>query len=600
MTDSRKNLVDSIRKEMIREDLDAYIVPFTDPHQSEYIPEHWKFREWVSGFTGSAGVVVITLQFAGLWTDSRYFLQAEQELQGSDIQLVKLKIPHTPEYIGWLKENLPDGSLVGLDNRYFTASLIRSLTESLETSGIFLNEDIDILTPLWTNRPGLPCNPVYDHPVAFCGISRTEKIHQIRQQLINDKIDYQFIAPLDEIAWLFNLRGSDVKYCPVFVAFAIIGLHDCHLFADLNAFPDSLLANLRHDGVTVRDYSDILPWISEIPLDSVCGMASDKTTGSLFEALSSRARIMDDMNVTTALKAIKNPVEISSLKNVMVRDGIAWVKTLYWIQDAILRGHPLTEISIARKIAAFRTDQDGYKGESFHPISSFGPHGAVVHYSVTEESSVPLEPAGIYLLDCGGQFIDGTTDTTRTITLGQPTPDQITDFTLALKGTLGVSMLRFPKGTKGYQIDILARMALWQKGKNYGHGTGHGVGFFLNVHEGPQTIGTSASGYLNVTLDPGMVTTVEPAIYKDGEYGMRTENMTLVVPDCETAYGTFYRFETLTLVPIDRNLIDVSLLTPSEIKWIDDYHERVWNQLGDHLSQEERRWLRNATLPLIS
>ena len=585
---------------MVVKSLDGYIVPFTDPHQSEYIPEHWKFREWISGFTGSAGVVVITRRFAGLWTDSRYFLQAEQELQGSEIQLVKLKIPHTPEYIGWLKENLPAGSMVGLDNRYFPASLIRSFTGSLQTSGITLTAGIDLLTPLWTNRPGLPGNPVYDHPVVFCGTSRKEKIHQVREKLIEEKSDYQFIAPLDEIAWLFNLRGSDVDYCPVFVAFAIVGLTDCHLFADLSAFPYSLLTNLRNDGITVRDYSDILHWISEIPQERVCCLASDKTTGSLFEALSSHTRIIDGMNVTTALKAIKNPVEISGLKKVMIRDGIAWVKTLYWIQDAILRGDPLTEISVARRIASLRAEQEGYKGESFHPISSFGPHGAVVHYGVTEGSSVPLEPAGIYLLDCGGQFLDGTTDTTRTITLGQPTPEQKTDFTLALKGTLGVSMLRFPKGTKGYQIDILARMALWQEGKNYGHGTGHGVGFFLNVHEGPQTIGTSASGYLNVTLDPGMVTTVEPAIYKDGEYGMRTENMTLVVPDRETVYGTFYRFETLTLVPIDRNLIDTGLLTPPEIKWINDYHELVRNQLGDHLNPQEREWLRNATLPLIS
>jgi Xaa-Pro aminopeptidase len=335
-------------------------------------------------------------------------------------------------------------------------------------------------------------------------------------------------------------------------------------------------------------------------MGTMCCLASDKTTGSIYKAISARTRIIDGMNSTTALKAIKNPVEINGLRSVMVRDGVAWVKTLCWIQDAILRGDTLSEISVARKIASARAEQDGYKGESFHPISSFGYHGAVVHYSVTEESSIAFEPAGIFLLDCGGQFLDGTTDTTRTIALGESTQEQKTDFTLALKGTLGISMLRFPKGTKGYQIDILARMALWQEGKNYGHGTGHGVGFFLNVHEGPQTIGTSASGYLNVILEPGMITTVEPAIYKDGEYGMRTENMTLVVPDRETAYGTFYRFETLTLVPIDRSLVDTSLLTPAEIRWIDDYHDRIWKTLSDRLGPSERKWLRKATIPLIS
>jgi len=598
LSEVRHIVVESVRQLMGAAGLDAYIVPFTDPHQSEYIPAHFKFREWISGFTGSAGVVAITRKFAGLWTDSRYFLQAEQELKGSGIELVRLKVPHTAEYIDWLKAALPAGATVGLDNRYFPVSLIRSYAESLRASAITLITDSDLLTSLWHARPPLPGRPVFDYPVAYSGASRTDKIHRVRQYLTENHADYQFIAPLDEIAWLFNLRGSDVEFCPVFVSYAVIGLKEAVLFTDLNAIPPALREELKQGLITIRPYAGLIPWLLEIPADSLCCLAPEKTTGSVYDTIASRARILEGMNCTTALKAIKNPVETEGIRKVMIRDGIAWVKTLYWIQKTIGEGGTLTELSVARKIAAARADQKGYQGESFHPISSYGYHGAVVHYSVTEESSIPLRAPGVLLLDSGGQFLEGTTDTTRTLSLGNPTREQQVDFTLALKGTLGVSMLRFPKGTRGYQVDILGRLALWQEGKNYGHGTGHGVGFFLNVHEGPQAIGTSASGYLQVVLEPGMVTTVEPAVYKEGEYGMRTENMTLIVPDIETDYGTFYRFETLTLVPIDQTLIDKDLLTPSEVRWIDEYHDKIWQSLSGFLTSEEKEWLRSATLPL--
>jgi len=595
MEDRRNKTLESIRLAMKNAELDAIIVPYTDPHQSEYIPGHWKFREWLTGFTGSAGVVVITTEFAGLWTDSRYFLQAEEQLAGSEYQLVRLTIPHTPEYIGWLKEHLTDGSKVGFDNRFFPVSMVRYYRDCLESSGIKLINTGDLISDLWIDRPSLPGKPVYDHPVRFAGVGRVQKINAVRERLVEVKADYQFISPLDEIAWLFNLRGSDVDFCPVFISYAVVGLTETLLFADLSALDESLTDLLIRDGIELREYEELEQWISAISPGKVACLAPEKATESVHALWASKGPVLEGMNSTTALKAIKNSVEQKGLRNVMVRDGAAWVKTLCWIETCIRSGLKITEIEVARKIAANRKDQDYYMGESFHPISSFGLHGAVVHYNVTDESSIGLEPEGIFLLDTGGQFLDGTTDTTRTITLGTPTRQQKIDFTLALKGTLAVSMLKFPQGTRGYQIDVLARMALWQHSRNYGHGTGHGVGFFLNVHEGPQTIGTSASGYMSVTLEPGMVTTVEPAFYVQGEYGVRTENMTLVAEDSKSDYGIFYRFETLTLVPIDIRLMDLELLSDGEIQWINEYHETVRSKISPLLGPHEQEWLMKAT-----
>ena len=597
--DSRNETLPQIRAGMSELGLAALIVPYSDPHQSEYIPAHWKFREWVSGFTGSAGIIVITRDFAGLWTDSRYFQQAEAELLGSEFQLVKLKVPHTPEHIDWVKNTLEKGSVVGLDNRFFPFSMLTYYQDSLLSAGLTLNPEVDLLTQLWTNRPALPANPVFEHLIRFAGASRRQKINAVRERLVETSSDYQFISPLDEVAWLFNLRGSDVNYCPVFVGYALVGKTDAILFANPESISPALEKTLNSDGVVIADYTQMEEWINKIPGGSTVCLAPEKVSGALRDLFAKRSVILEGMNSTTALKSIKNATESDGLRKALIRDGVAWVKTIHWIHKELQSGRAVTEINVARRIGQFRSFQDLYMGESFHPISSYGYHGAIVHYSVTEESSIPLKPEGTFLLDSGGQFLDGTTDTTRTIALGPTTAGQRTDFTLALKGTLALSMLTFPKGTKGYQVDVLSRMALWKHGKNYGHGTGHGVGLFLNVHEGPQTIGASASGYPNVTLEPGMVTTIEPAIYKDGEYGMRTENMTLVVPWIETGYGTFYGFETLTLVPIDRNLMDISLLAAAEIEWINSYHERVRETLSPLLEKEEKEWLCSATEPII-
>lgn len=574
--------------------LDACIIPSTDPHMGEYIPRHWAAREWVSGFTGSAGTVVITRDFAGLWTDSRYFLQAEEQLRGSGIKLVKLRIPHTPEYVDWLAQNLEEGSRVSVDGNVISLTSARHIRSVFKEKGISLVTDIDIPAKVWTERPGLPPEPVFNHDVKYAGESRESKICRLREEMKKENAAYLLICALDEVAWLFNLRGRDIPFNPVFVSYALITLNDAILFIDPDKVGCELLNRLQDEGIGVMAYDDIIKVLMGLEGRPVIMLDPGKTNYSVCSSIPSFFKIKEGLGPVTRMKAIKNQTEINGLRNVMVKDGIAWVRFLHWI-EASLGKTRITELSAAEKLDSFRAEQELYQGASFHPISSFAHHGAVVHYSVNEDSDIELKHGNIYLCDTGGHYLDGTTDTTRTITLGEATAQQKTDFTLALKGTLGVSMMRFPAGTRGYQLDILARKALWEHGLNYGHGTGHGVGFFLNVHEGPQTIGTGASGHMNTPLEPGMVTTVEPAIYRDGEYGMRTENITLVIEDMENEYGSFLRFETLTLAPIDLELIDYSLLDNQEKQWLNDYHEMVLEKIGPSLGEDELEWLRHKT-----
>ncbi|MFA6126110.1 MAG: aminopeptidase P family protein [Bacteroidales bacterium] len=588
----------ALRKLMAVQAIDAYIIPASDPHQDEYIPECWQFRSWLSGFTGSAGTVVVTKDTAGLWTDSRYFLQAEKQLKGSGIDLVKLKIPHTPEFVPWLAENLPEASKIGVDDRFFSLGMITYMQDILGNAGHQLLTGLDLLSPVWTLKPKIPSNPVFAHVMAHAGVSRMEKIAKVIETMNELSVDFQLITTLDDIAWLFNLRGSDIKFCPFFISYCVISKEQTHLFINPDKIPENISKGFQPDPIIIHPYEAINRFLEDLPAGSTIYYAPEKVNHSLIQSIPVNVHHKQGMTITTGLKAIKNPVEIEGLKRVMVKDGIAWVRTLHWIEKQMQAGLTESEWSVAKKIAEFRSEQPDYQGESFHAISSFGWHGAVVHYSVTPEESLDLQPDGIFLLDSGGHYSDGTTDTTRTIALSPPDERQKSDFTRALKGTIGVSMLRFPKGTKGFQMDILARKALWDIGLNYGHGTGHGVGFFLSVHEGPQTIGTSASGNLNTGLEPGMVTTVEPAIYREGSYGMRTENMTLVVEDQVNEYGVFYRFETLTLAPVDRNLIDKSLLSAAELIWINSYHSRVYQELSGYLNADENSWLKVATKPL--
>jgi len=594
----RQEKLKALRKLMTDQGLDCYIIPASDPHQNEYIPACWQFRSWLSGFTGSAGTLVVTADVAGLWTDSRYFIQAEKQLEGSGIELFKLKIPHTPEHIPWLASTLPSNSKVGIDDRFFSLRMVQYIQDVLNGAGQQLSTGIDLLSPIWIDQPPIPANPVFIHDIKFAGLSRQEKIRKVVEEMNELKTDYHLITTLDDIAWLLNLRGSDISFCPFFISFCMVTSNHTHLFINQDKIPASVSKALSEDNISIHPYEAISRFLEKLPKGSTIFLSPEKVNHALIQSIPSDVIQKNGMNITTGMKAIKNPVEIEGLKRVMVKDGIAWVKTLHWIEQQVYSGITESEWSVASKIAEYRSAQPEYQGESFQPISSYGWHGAVVHYSVTQEESLNLRPEGIFLLDSGGHYSDGTTDTTRTVSLSTPDSQQKSDFTRALKGTLGVSMLRFPKETKGFQMDILARKSLWDIGLNYGHGTGHGVGFFGSVHEGPQTIGTSASGYLNICLEPGMVTTVEPAIYREGSYGMRTENMTLVVEDLNNEYGVFYRFETLTLAPIDRRLIDKNLLTPAELDWLNAYHLRVYAELADYLTTEEQIWLTEATKPL--
>ncbi|MCK5820658.1 MAG: aminopeptidase P family protein [Bacteroidales bacterium] len=583
-----------IRKQLVQHELNAYIIPSTDPHMGEYVPDHWAERNWISEFTGTAGTVIITKDFAGLWTDSRYFQQAEDQLSGSEMELVKLSIPHTAEHIDWLKEKLPKASRVAVNGNMVSVAAVRDMKSRLSEKNIELVTLIDLIKKVWINRPALPDNLVMDHPVAFSGRSRTNKLTDVRELLKKTGATHYLVCTLDEIAWVMNLRGTDVTFNPLFVSFVLLSQDTAVLYMDDRKLTEPLKQNIEEDGIKIRAYSEIIKDLGSLSESAILSIDPGKTNQALMNALQSHVIIHEELSFITRLKAIKNEVEIAGLRNVMVKDGIAWVKFLCWLNNNIGK-ITITELSAAEKLVSFRLEQKDYMGPSFHPISSYDYHGSIVHYAVSEESSIELQPEGIYLCDTGGHYLDGTTDTTRTITLGNPTKQQKQDFTLALKGTLGVSMLRFPKGTMGYQMDILARKALWDFGLNFGHGTGHGVGFFLNVHEGPQTIGSGASGNMNTSFKPGMITTVEPAIYRDGSYGMRTENMTLCKEDIVNEYGVFYQFETLTLAPIDLELIEVSLLNSDEIKWLNDYHQRVRTKLSDSLSSEEKVWLNNKT-----
>lgn len=587
----------SIRELMVQYRIDGYIIPMTDPHIGEYVPEHWKCIEWLTGFTGSAGTVVITSSFAGLWTDSRYFLQAEEQLKGTGFQLVKLTIPHTPEFIDWICTHLPSGKRVGYNGMVFPIGLHRKISAKLEPKGIVIDSLVDLVNPIWKDRPALPDTKLFEHDVKYAGSTREEKINAIREKLVETGSDYHLLTALDDIAWTFNLRAGDVRYSPLFISYAIIGKKNTYLFVQRNKVPDGIYRQLIDQGITVLPYLEAPNIVGDLPDGATVYLSPGTVNCWIHQAIPGQLAIREGISIPARLKAVKNQTEIGHIRNVMVKDGIALTRFFIWLEKNIGKER-VSELSASRKLAAFRSEQAEYRGDSFGTIAAYGHHGASPHYEPTPDSDVELRAEGIFLLDSGGQYLDGTTDVTRTIALGKPTAQQKRDFTLALKGTINLAMVQFPEGTKGYQIEVLARKFLWDNGLNYGHGTGHGVGFYLNVHEGPQTIGSAASGNLNVNLEPGMLVSDEPAIYREGEYGIRTENLMICVPGIKSTHGQFLKFETVTLCYIDRSLIEKSLMTEEETEWLNDYHKRVYDRLSPELNEEETRWLSKKTKPL--
>lgn len=578
-----------LRLNMKAQNFDAFIIPSGDPHSSEYVAPHWQFRTWISGFTGSAGVVFITPDYAGLSTDSRYFLQAEEELASSEVVLHRQKIPHHPQVIPWLIKNLPSSTVVGIDPRLFSINQVNAFEKALREKGLQLGYSTDIIDLTWEDRPPLPAKSIFELSIEYTGQSRVEKIKLIQDEMKSQELQQHLISSLDDIAWVFNIRGYDVECNPVAIAFAVIELDKAILFIDERKVPESIQQKLQKESIEIRAYEQIETYLNALEQSSTILLSPAHTNSFLYQAIQS-AQIKKGATISTLLKSKKNETEISNIQKAMLKDGVALTKLYRWL-DKVLEERSVPETEVAEQLIEFRKAQGEYYGESFSAIVGYNGNGAIVHYRAKPETCAAIQREGILLLDSGGQYHCGTTDITRTIALGPITPEQKRNYTLVLKGHIAIAILRFPYGTSGNQIDILARKALWEDGLNYGHGTGHGVGAFLNVHEGPQSISSAKSGKAAQAFEPGMLTSNEPGFYKTNEYGIRIENLVLCVEDQQTAFGRFLRFETLTLFPIDKSLIDFPLLTKEEVDWLNNYHQNVEQQLSPLLNEEERAWL---------
>ena len=575
---------------MEQANIDAYLVPSSDPHISEYMPEHYKCIQFASGFTGSAGTLVITKQFAGLWTDFRYFEQAGQQLSGSGFELVKLKVQHTPEFIEWLYEELPPGSAVAFDEKLLSAQVGRAIRADLSAKGIQVLP-ADLLSPLWTNRPPLPEGPAFLLSEEDSGRSVREKINDVRRELVKQKSEYLLLSALDELAWLFNIRGQDVPYNPVTLAFGLIGLSSATLFIQSNKLKQTEVLALRSEGVELQDYDKLENALFHIPPGHSLFLDPLKNSYRLFRLVENRLSLREGISPVSHLRSVKNQTEVRNMKLAMIKDGVAITRFCKWLQENI-GVLPITELSAADKLRTLRAEQDGFAGESFATIGGYNAHAALPHYTPAPHTDAELKPEGLFLVDSGGQYHYGTTDITRMIPLGPVSAEARRDYTLVLMALIEGSSARFPAGTCGYQVDALCRKPLWEAGINYGHGTGHGVGYYLNVHEGPQNIGPSNAP---VPLRTGMITSIEPGIYRPGKHGVRIENLTLVVHAETTEFADFLTFETLTLAHIETSLLDPDLLEQKHIEWLNDYHRKVFLALSPLLSAAETEWLREKT-----
>lgn len=585
--------VAALRRAMAELKVKAYIIPTSDPHMSEYPAACWKYREWISGFTGSAGTIVVTDKKAGLWTDSRYFLQAEAQLEGTGIDLYKLMLPGTPSIAQFLSMELEEGDSVGLNGLTYSVADAQNLESTLNKKGIKLDCNLSLIDPIWKDRPCIPDSPVFEMPIELSGKSSEDKLLEINNMLHHAGADCTVLSALDEIAWTCNIRGTDVAYNPVAISYAFVSNNENVLFINPKKVPAEIAENLKKEGWILADYGKLFDYLAKLPEGCRVFLDRGRTNISIYNALPKSAIIIDGISPANHLKSIKNEAEIKGFRSAVVKDGVAITKFFYWLEKQMEAGEKVTELGAAHKVSEFRSEQALYVMDSFAPISSYGPHGAVVHYSPTPETDTELKPDSLYLLDSGAQYLDGTTDITRTVALcKEPTEQMKKDFTRALKGTIGIAKCKFPAGIRGCLIDAFARKALWDAGINYLHGTCHGIGHCLNVHEGPQSIRMEENP---VILEPGMVMSDEPAMYRTGEYGIRTENMVLIRKDSETEYGTFLGFETLTLCYIDTRLIVVSMLSAREHAWINKYHQQVYEQLSPYLSEEEKAWLKEKT-----
>ena len=587
--------LEALRQLMHREHLAAFIFPSTDPHSGEYVPEHWKGRQWISGFNGSAGTAVVTLEDAAVWTDSRYFIAAEEQLHGTEFKLMKDGMPGTPSIAEWLADKLKytNNTEVALDGMVNTLNEVNALKEELrKLGGLTLRTNLDPLKTIWTNRPEIPTNKVELQPLELAGEETRHKIERIRMALRAVHADGTLVSTLDDVAWTLNLRGSDVECNPVFVAYLLIEQQRTTLYINKEKLTNEVYNYLLSQQIDVEDYADVTKGLANYAEYNI--LLDPNTTNYTLAKMVKCQEIVTKPSPVPALKAVKNEAEIRGFRNAMLKDGIAMVKFLKWLKPAVEAGNE-TEMSLDDKLTSLRAEQPLFKGKSFETIVGYEAHGAIVHYEATPETNIPVKPHGLVLIDSGGQYQDGTTDITRTIALGDTTPEQRTAYTLVLKGFINFAMLKFPDGATGTQLDATARLPLWREGMNYLHGTGHGVGAYLNVHEGPHQVRMQ---WRPAPFHAGMTVTDEPGLYIEDLFGIRIENTLLTTPYRSTPFGEFLQFSSLTLCPIDTAPIERSMLTIDELSWLNNYHRTVYNTLAPHLDSEHTEWLKDATKPL--
>ena len=584
----------ALRRLMREAHLHAFIFPSSDPHKSEYLPDHWKGREWLTGFDGSAGTAVVTMDKAALWTDSRYFIAAAEQIAGTEFVLMKERIAGTPSVAEWLGECLAGvpQARVGIDGMVSMAAEVDDLARQLAKYGdIEVVTDIDPLDDLWTDRPPVPDAQVEVFPLEFAGEDASSKLERVRAELLRERADALLVTALDDIAWTLNLRGSDVHCNPVFVAYLLITQEEATLFVAPEKISPKVLDALQAIGVSTAPYEAVAAHLRGITKGTML-LDPQKVNHTLWKAVA--CEVVTGPSPIPVMKVVKNEVEIAGFHHAMERDGVAMVKWLKWLEEMMDRGEvdTLTELSVSGRLEAFRSEQQYFRGLSFDTIAGYAAHGAVVHYEPTEQTDIHLQPKGLLLVDSGGQYLDGTTDITRTIALGPVTPEERRVYTLVLKGHIRLQMLKFPKGACGSQLDAVARAPLWEAGLNFLHGTGHGVGTYLNVHEGPHQIRME---WMPTPLQEGMTVTDEPGIYVEGKFGVRIENTLLITPYMTTEFGSFLQFEPLTLCPIDLRPADLSLLDPEEKAWLNSYHNLIFDRLSPLLDEEHQQWLRKVT-----
>lgn len=582
----------SLREVMRREHLAAFIFPSTDAHQSEYVAAHWQGREWISGFNGSAGTVVVTLTSAALWTDSRYFLAAEEQLKGTEYQLMKLKVEGTPTIAQWLAQELadvesPEVGIDGMVNSYHSATAL--ISDLRKLGGISVRTNFDPLSIVWKNRPAIPQNPVEIQPMEYAGESVSSKITRIRKALRELHADGMLVSALDDIAWTLNLRGTDVHCNPVFVSYLLISSDEVKLFVDEEKVSAEVRSYLQENGISLYIYNKVEEALRNYSEYNIL-LDGDETSYYLWKTVKCQ-EIVAATSPIPAMKAVKNATEIQGYRNAMLRDGVAMVKFLMWLKPAVEAGGQ-TEISIDKKLTSLRAEQPLFRDISFDTIAGYAAHGAIVHYEATPETDIPLKPEGLILIDSGAQYQDATTDITRTIALGPVTEEMKHIYTLVLKAHIQLELVKFPDGASGTQLDAVGRECMWREGLNFLHGTGHGVGSYLNVHEGPHQIRME---WMPAPLRAGMTLTDEPGLYLAGKFGVRTENTVLITDYKKTEFGKFLQIEPLTLCPIDTTPIDTNIMLPEEIDWLNQYHQKVYEKLAPYLSETEKKWLRNAT-----